>query len=243
MIEKSKLENTVLDDSAEIYKPRTEQTEKQKLSEMTFKEKVTYFNNYYRLKVIVIILLIAGAVYMAYSILSPKPETVFYAAVINSAMDDETVATVQSDFAGKLGIDPKTQEIMIDSSYQLGSEGNVSEFSISAQQKLGTYFYAGQIDVIIAPESVFADYARLGNLSKLSDELPTDLFTKLTDSFYYSETEEDKTSSPYGIYLDGAKIYDKAGNLVDKPVLGIVVNSKYKQNAVEFIRYLFDINE
>ena len=243
MIEKNKLENTVLDNSAEIYKPRTEQTEKQKLTEMTFKEKVTYFNNYYRFKVIIIILAVAGVGYMAYSILSPKPETVLYAAVVNSAMDDETAAAVQSDFAEKLGIDPKTQEILVDSSFQLGSEGNVSELSMASQQKLVTYIAAAQIDVIIAPESVFANYARMGNFSKLSDELPTDLITALTDSFYYSETEEDKTSSPYGIYLDGAKIYDNAGNLVDRPVLGVVVNSKYKQNAGEFVRYLFDINK
>ncbi len=242
MIEKGQLKNTVLDDTAEIYKPRAEQTEKQKMSEMTFKEKITYFNNYYRITTLVIIAVIIALAYLAYSILTPKPKTVLYAAVINSAVEEQTAASLQTDFGKKLGIDPKTQEIMIDTTYFFGDDDNVSEYSISSQQKLGTYFYAGQIDVIIAPESAFANYAHLGNFSKLSDELPTYLCTTLADSFYYSETEDSTASSAYGVYLDGAKIYDKKGELIDKPVLGIVANSKYKQNAVEFIKFLFDLD-
>ncbi|WFR57997.1 hypothetical protein QA584_02735 [Anaerocolumna sp. AGMB13025] len=241
MVEKDQLKDSVLDDSAEIYKPRKEQTEKQKLSEMTWKEKITYFNNYYRVATIVIIAVIAAVIYLIYNIVTPKPEPVLYAAVINSAIDTETAQNLQTDFGNKLGIDPKTQEIMIDTSFFLGSDSNVSEYSMSVQQKLSTYFFAGQIDVLIAPESFFANYAHLGNLSKLTDELPTELCTKLANSFYNSDTEDDPATSPYGIYLDGAKIYDNNGTLIDRPVLGIVVNSKYKQNAVEFIKYLFDL--
>ena len=38
---------TRLNDSAEIYKPRDEKTERQKLKDMSFKDKITYFNDYY----------------------------------------------------------------------------------------------------------------------------------------------------------------------------------------------------
>lgn len=241
MIEKDHLKDTVLDDTAEIYKRRAQKSEKQKFSEMSFKEKVTYFNNYYRITTIVIIGVIAAAAYIIYSIVTPKPETVLYAAVINSVIDDQAAASLQTDFGNKLGIDPNTQEIMIDSSFLLGTDNNMSEYTMSAQQKLGTYLYAGQIDVIIAPESVIANYAHMGSLSKLTEELPTSLISTLTDSFYFSDTEDDSTSSAYGIYLDNAKIYNNKGVLMDKPVIGIVVNSKYKQNAVELIKYLFDL--
>jgi hypothetical protein len=190
---------------------------------------------------VVCITIIAAVIYLIYNIVTPKPEPVLYAAVIDSVIDNETAQTLQTDFGNKLGIDPKTEEIMIDTSFFMGSDNNMSEYSMATQQKLSTYFFAGQIDVLIAPESFFANYARLGNLSKLSDELPTALCTKLADSFYNSATEESSAIGPYGIYLDGAKIYDNKGNLMDKPVLGIVVNSNHKQNAVEFIKYLFDL--
>ncbi len=240
MIDEDRLKNTTLDNSAEIYQPRIQQTEKQKLSEMTFKEKVSYFNNYYRSKTIIIILICILVIYFAYSVLTPKPENVLYVAVLNNALDSETATTLQSDFGEHLKIDPKTQTILLDTSFIIGT-GDASEYSLSNEQKLATYFYAAEIDVIIAPESSFTKYAYYGNLDKLSDQLPTDLCSSLADSFYYSPLEEDPTVSAYGIYLDGATIYDKNGEIMDRPVLGIVANSKYKQNVVEFIRYLFNL--
>ncbi len=241
MIKESQLKKTVLDDSADIYNRRQEQSEKQKLSEMTLKEKISYFNSYYRLKTLVSIGIVAFMAYMAYTMLTPKPETILYTAVINSALDDEMATALQNDFGQQLGIDTETQEIRVDTSYFLGSEDNASEYTLSTEQKLVTYFYAGEIDVLIAPESVFSKYAGFGYFSKLSDQLPTDLCTALADSFYYAATEESPAESAYGIYLNGAEIYDGKGQLIDKPVLGIVANSKYKQNGVELIRYLFNL--
>lgn len=239
MLEKNQLKNSVLDDSAELYKPRQEQTEKQKMSQMTFKEKVTYFNNYYRTTVIVAIIAIAVTGYFIYSIVSPKPETILYAAIVNSNLEPEAASKMQEDFGKRINIDPKTQEVMFDVSFYLGGSGNPSEYSLSTEQKLSTYLFAGQIDVMIAPESVFANYVNIGSFSKLSEELPTGLLTELTDSFYYSDTKDDPATGAYGIYLDGAKLYNEKGVLMDKPVLGIITNSKFKQNGVEFIKYLF----
>jgi hypothetical protein len=242
VIKESQLKDSTLDDSAEIYQPREQLTEKQKLSEMTFSEKVTYFNNYYRFKTLVGIAILGLIIYAAYSILTPKPATVLYAAVLNYALDDETAATLQTDLGEYLNINPAKQEVKVDTSFYLGTDDDASEYTMSMQQKLVTYLYASEIDIIIAPESVFASYAHNGYMSKLSDELPTDLFSALSDSFYYSGTEDDATESAYGIHLDDAIIYDKSGAAIDNPVIGIVVNSKYKQNGTELIRYLFDLN-
>ena len=70
-MKEDQLKNTTLDDSASIYQPRQKQTEKQKFSEMTFKEKVTYFNDYYKVKAIVLIIAIIGIIYIVYNILTP----------------------------------------------------------------------------------------------------------------------------------------------------------------------------
>jgi hypothetical protein len=258
MLKDTKLKETVLDDSAEIYKQRQDESEKQKLRNMNFQEKVQYLKNYYAFKTIVILAIIALGGYFIYSIVSPKPENVLYTAIVDYAMDDETAQTVQTDMEKKLNLNKDTQEIMFDTSFYLGgdtaassvesttdtalsSTSSNSEYTMASQQKLMTYLYAGEIDVLIAPESSFAQYAAIGYFSKLSDELPTDLFTALSDSYYNTTTEDDTSSSAYGIYLDGAKIYDKSGELIDRPVLGIVVNSKNKENAIELVRYLFNL--
>lgn len=243
MIKGSRLEDTTLDDSAEIYKQREEKTEKQKLNEMAFKEKIVYFNSYYRLKVIIIAAILIFVGYLAYSILAPTPDTVLYAAVVNNILDDTKITDLQNGFADHLGIDKKKQEIMVDASFNLGTDNDTSQYTIGNQQKLMTYFYASQIDIMIAPESIFKSYAASGTFSKLSDQLPSDLCNTLTDSFYYSTTTDDSNSSAYGIYLDHASIYDNSGKLIDKPIIGIVVNSKYKSNAVEFIRYILNLKQ
>jgi hypothetical protein len=241
VIKESRLKDTTLDDSAEIYQHREQLSEKQKLKEMTFREKLTYFNNYYKVTAIVVLVIIGFVIYMGYSILTPSPETVLYTAVINNALDDPIAETLQSEIGKQLNINEKTQNIIIDTSFILGSDANPSEYAMANQQKLATYFYASEVDVIIAPESVFKAYAKNGSFSKLSDELPADMCNTLADSFYYSTTSEDPNSSVYGVYLNNSAIYDNKGNIIDKPVLGIVVNSDYKQNAVEFIRYLFKL--
>lgn len=241
MIKDSRLNESALDDTADIYKPRDQRSEKEKLSEMTFKEKMAYFNSYYKYKTLAVIAILAFIIYGVYSILTPKPETVLYTAVINYALNDECAATLQEDMSRILNINSKNQEVLIDTSFYIGTEGDVSQFSLSNEQKLSTYFYAGEIDVVIAPESDFSRYAYYGNFSKISDQLPTDLYSSLTDAFYFSDQEDDPTKNAYGIYLDGAKIYNNAGELIDKPVLGIVANSKHKENGIELIRHLFDL--
>lgn len=241
MNNQKKLNDKNTDDSASIYQRQDIKTEKQKLKEMTFRQKITYFNNYYTLKVIVILAVLAFVIYTAYSIATPDPKTVLYAAVINNAIDPETALKLQSDFGTHLNINEKKENIMIDTSFYIGSEEDYNEYTLASQQKLTTYLVAAQIDVIIAPESAFTHYAYYGNLSKLSDQLPTDLCSSLADSFFNTETEQDSSKSAYGIYLDNATIYDKNGDIIDKPVLGIAVNTKQNQNVVEFIRYLFQL--
>lgn len=240
MIEEKRLNRTTLDDNADIYRKREATSEKQKLKEMTFKEKLEYLNTYYRNKTIAIIAATIFVLYFLYTILTPKPETVLYSAVINYAMSEAQAATLQEEFGNYLDISDK-ENILIDTSFYLGTADDVNQITMTNDEKLQVYLFSSDIDIIIAPESSFAKYASFDFFDKISDQLPTDLISKLADSFYYSTTNENPTNNPYGIYLDNAKIYDESGKPLERPVLGIVVNSKYKSNAVEFVRYIFNL--
>jgi ABC-type molybdate transport system substrate-binding protein len=77
-------------------------------------------------------------------------------------------------------------------------------------------------------------------MDKLSDQLPTDVYSSLTDNFYISDLEEDKQKSVYGVYLTDTKLFKENANNEDPYVLGIIANSKHKANTVEFIRFLFN---
>ena len=109
------------------------------------------------------------------------------------------------------------------------------------KQALTTFVAAAEVDVIIAPESEFESYAKLGFFDKLSDQLPTDLYSLLTDYFYISQLQEDPEKSVYGIYLSDTDLFKENANNTDPYIIGIVGNSKHKQNSIEFIRYLFHL--
>lgn len=227
---------TRLDDSANIYQHREIKSEKEKLRDMSWGDRLNYLWDYYRFHGLIIILSVSLLVYIIYKIVTPDIETRFYAAFINSPINPDTLKEYQMDFHEHLNLDPELEEVFFNDSFYFGSP---SEYSIAMRQALQAYVANSEIDVIIAPESEFKTLNYFGFFDDLSDQLPTDLYSALTNSFYISSTEENPESQVYGIYLTELELYSAYNK--DPYIIGIVANSKYKDNAVEYIRYLFNI--
>jgi hypothetical protein len=243
MMNEYKLKDSTLDDNASIYAPREEKTEKQKLKEMNFKEKVAYLRDYYLLKTIVCLAVLGIAVYFIYTVVTPRPVTLLDTTIINYTLSDDTINKMTEDMNTVLVKNPKKENIVIDASFYLGNGNDNSEYTMGSIQKLQTYIYTGEIDVMIAPESVFQSYATTGVFSKLTDVLPTDLLTSFSDSLFNSTTEDNTVPGAYGVYLDNTSLFKNISNPSDRPVLGILVNSKHQDNGVEYIKYLFNYNK
>lgn len=241
MIKDNRLKDSVLDDSASIYSQREEISEKEKIKNMTLKEKFAYFNHYYRNKTLLTIGLTAFVIYFLYTVLSPKPVNQLFVVAINNTVTNEAVETITNDMTEILAIDPETEDITIDNSFYIGGEGDVSEYTIANEQKLAAYLFSGELDIIIAPEEVFKTHAYYGNFHKITDQLPTNLISKLANNFLYTTLEDTNEVGPYGIYLDDTVVYDNTNTIMKKPVLGIVANSSHEENAIEFIKYIFNL--
>lgn len=226
---------TRLNEDAQLYQPRDTRTEKEKFKSMNFKEKLQYFNQYYRNKTIAILVCIGFFGYLLYSMFGPKVETVLYTAVVDACIDTETVSSFQSDMIERLGLDTTKSTVIFDDGFFLT---NASEYSASNQTRLVTYVMSGDIDIIIAPEEIFSQYASAGYFIKLSECLPPQMFSTLTDHFFYYTTETDTQEASYGIYLDDYAIKDENGDVTLRPVLGILTNARHTENAVSFIESL-----
>lgn len=222
-----------LDEQAVIYQPRKELTEKEKLSEMNFKEKLSYLWEYYKVHALVTVGAIALIIYIIYEIVTPDVKPQFYAAIINSLVDKQTLENYGLEFSEYLKLDPETEEVQLNDTFYLDS-GDYNVTTI-----LTTYLAAGEIDVIIAPESEFEHYATTGYMAKLSDELPTDVYSALTDYFYITDTEEDAKHNAYGIYLTDTDLFKGLEYNSEPYILGIVPNYSHEENTIDFIRYLF----
>ncbi len=228
---------TRLEEDAVIYQPRQKLTEKQKLKDMTLQGKIDYLWEYYRIHAFVIVCAIAFTAYIIYEIITPDIETRFYAAIINNSIPEEVWEQYDTDFREYLELDPKTENIHLNHSFYLNSPG---EYSMNMQQALSTYIAAGEIDVIIAPESIIKDYVYYGFFEKITDQIPTDLYTSLTDYLFVSNTEEDAKKNVYGIYLTDTKLFSENANNTDPYVISILANAAHKENATEFIRMLYN---
>lgn len=223
-----------LDDDSELYSKRNEQTERQKLKDMTIPEKLEYFQDYYLKAVIVGIVALSFIIWTLVSAFSKKPDNVLYAAIVNDYISQQQIDTLSNDFIEFLELDPKNTKVSLDNSYQLSKDLNMAY-----QTKLSTYIGAGEVDIIIADEKVFSEYAKYGNFVNLMEYLPTDLYSKFSNAYYMSSTTEDKKKKPYGVYLSDSVTYKSGGSTLENPILGIVINSKNKDNACEFLRFLF----
>ena len=167
------LENktTALDDDAAIYQ-HTEATEtakslRQKLSEMTFKEKVRYLLDYYGLKALIVLAVLIFLGYTLWAMLRPKPETVAQIAIIDNPWDTALLDDYQEELIEKLKLDTKKQELPLGYSYR---SSNLSDGTA-----LSTFLFANNLDILISSKDEISRYAENGVFYPLEDNLPADL--------------------------------------------------------------------
>lgn len=237
------LKNTRLDDNADIYQKRSGKTEHQKFSELHGKEKWQYFKDYY-LKVVAAVVVVLGfAGYFIYTVfIAQRIDTVLNVAIADFPIKEEILKDIQTKFGEYIGINKESQQILLDNKYYM----NTADYTSS--QKLFTYIMNGEIDIMIARESVFKNYVFNGSMSSLTDSLPSDLYSMFSDHFYYGKVRQgeeasmEESSSPtgiYGIYLDECALFKEYSLEEDRFLLGIISTGKHPENTIEFIRYLF----
>lgn len=239
---------TKLDDSAGIYAKREKQTEREKMSDMSFKEKIAYFNMYYLKKVILTVCIASILGYLIYQTIAPRPDELLNIAVINDYFDQEKVKDFVSDLDTHFEVNPDNEKITFDYSYYI-SDSDMSQNSISSIQKLSTYVSAKQIDVVITDEACFKSLIEDGYLISLSELLPADMYTELADRYYSGAIKDEDLKgnvsygpqASYGIYIDDSEIYKNSGTTIEKPILGVISNSPNKDNTIELIRYLLGL--
>lgn len=231
---------TTLQDDASIYQKREEKTERQKFHEMkTWSDRANYFRAYYLKPTIAGVCIAALAVYFLYTVLSPKDKSLLRVAFVNYTFAPAVTDDMKAAFLEAAEITLGEHEVMEfdGTTYQLGG------YDYNGSAILLTHIMAKEIDIFIAPEATFQGYASNGSIASLTEVLPSDLYSALSDHFFISRTEDDMAADQVlGIYLDMTPFWERYGEGIDsaeRPVIGIVANSQHKEMAIDYIRYLF----
>lgn len=236
--------------------------EKQKTKDMDLKGKLSYFWYYYKIHTIAAVIALFLIFTMIRDIAATK-DYAFYGVYFN-ALQTFSAEEQMDAFSEYLGLDTENYEAMLDSAMYY-SFTDLSETSLAASQKFFAMIQTGDIDVTIADEEVFSNYAVNEIFFDLREVLPADLLEQYKDDIFYvdgaqiaannagdyPDGEEEKPLAghhdpsvmedpvPVGIYVGDTPVLSEAGCYTQLvPVFGIVRNTSRPDTAVKYLRFL-----
>ncbi len=228
---------TVLDDSASIYQKREEKTDRAKWKELKgFKEKWEHFRAYYLLKTFIWACVLAFIGYAVYEVVTPGKERVLYVTFLDAVVLNDEMENLRTGFGEYISFDEDKQELLFDNTAMVSTTGDPT-----SAQKFTAHAFVGEIDIIVARESLLKQYA--GHyLLPLSEQLPADLYEELTELFCYARPQDEEGNfgeeQPYGIII--SDLIEQNPYFEEPIALAICGNSQRSENAEEFVRYLLE---
>lgn len=239
-----KMKKTVLDDNAAIYQRKRDRTERQKWSELNKEQRKQYFADYYLGKTMIVIVVVFCAVFLLWHFLKPREEILLYVAVIDEALDEKKAAQMTKELNRLYGADGKRRKVMLDDSFYMKD---------GALEKLEVYLHSGQIDVIIADEKTWREFAGYGFLEDVEE---VDENGKYRDSYCYApgyreneeisfddyETGEGKIKA-YGVDISESSLFADMSAYQKNPVFAAVQGCGNQEKILPFLDFLMKNEE
>ena len=156
--------------------------EREALKHGTWKEKLSYFFDYYKWHVVVTIAAIIFIVSITYQIVTRK-DTAFYAAMVN-AIEQNSAEEYTRRFAEYAGIDLEEYDVLLDTSMRIDLT-TLDQITISSSEKLMALIASKTIDVFITDAAIMEQHANSDTFLDLREFLSEEQFAKYEPYFYY----------------------------------------------------------
>lgn len=230
--------------------------ERDEIKNRSFKERMSYFWDYYKWHVIGGICGVFLVVSLIHTFLTNK-DTAYYSAFINMA---ETIYSedYQNDFAKLANIDLEKSALYFDSDMFLDFSA-MDDATVQTTQKIMVHITAGDLDSIIGDLPAIDRYAYNDVLMDLRDFLTDEELKKYEKDFYYADRallEEakqnpkleypadptDPTSMkdpmPVAIRVNDCKKLSETYVFGENQYFAVIVNSKHQELNHLFLNYL-----
>lgn len=208
------------------------------LKEQGFKAWLRYFWDYYKLPVIIFIVLIIFGVSLIYSLISRK-ETVLQIAMINSSIDIPE-EDFMADYFSYAGLNDKKEDVYLDTSLYV----DVDVLSTADRQTIERLYImssAGAIDVLLTDGSYFPDMASEGYLMDLRKIFSEEELEALGDRVFYCNSPHDDIDEnlPVGIEISDSERLKNANCYPGKKAyFSVSISSEAAKQARIFYQYL-----
>lgn len=162
--------------------------QKKSLKNMSRKEKLAYFWDYYKIHTGVAIILLALVSVFTYQFVTDK-DFAFYATLINVRFNNtnyELSDLLAEGFQEYAHIDPDKYQVYIDTSITI-SDDMSSQYDISNQEKMLAMTQAGIVSAVAADTKIFEAYAQNEYFYDLESLLTAEQLEKYGPYLYYTD--------------------------------------------------------
>ena len=220
---------------------------------MTIKQKAGYIWDYYKVHIIIGIIVIYAVTSFIHGKLTEK-QTVFRLVMIDSNVTELIEDSFLDGFAGELdSFDPDREQMILDADYDLDSRGFGA---YSTEQLILAEYNVGSIDGTVAPEEEIRSLAGTQAFGDLNELLPHEIMEKiaLRDIEVLRIRYEDPATGevheyPFAVNISSSPCIqsgftDAMGNTIsyyDKDCYyAISPNSSNLENSIAFLEYLLE---
>lgn len=212
--------------------------EREALKDAPFSKKLEYFRDYYLMKTIVIVLVLAISGSFLYNFFFRK-QIALYVTLVNFSLIQESAEGLTDPFAQE-NINTKKQEIFVDSSSYISSDQNEINFikyGYEDEQRLFSMVMTGDMDLFISGKDVLERYSE----QKWFDDLSTieggqELMKENEDGILV------QNGIPIAVKLGDSsllmKYYYYNGKQGEEVYAAFPTGSSHRDLAVKFLRYL-----
>ena len=219
--------------------------QRKKLKDLSFSGKIEYILNYYKIPIIAVILAVLFAGSLTYSIIRNNYDTVCFIAVLDGRItgyDDDTdvLSTGLTDY---LGIDGKKEQVDLSYTFSLQEKEMDQEAYVSAN-KLYTYASTSSLDGYLSEKEYIDYFCTDKNIFfwDLRDLFSTEELETLSDYIIYY-TNSSGESFPIAVDISEAPVIKDSDLNMKQPWYGFVATAKYAENAVNFKRFVFNMEK
>lgn len=205
-----------------------------KLKGMTFKEKLDYIWEYYRIQIIIAVCVIALILSILNAFIFNPQKSIhtgmaFYGPFISQEILDNIELTMTTDLVSE----NENSKVYVTNFVMDEADMSYSYISV---QKFVAMCSAQEIDIVISPKDQFIQNA---NRDYFVDLSTVEGIGFPLDEMLYTNMEDDPdTLYPFGIPLKGSAFLKEMGLITDNLYLGIFISTPRLEESIEAVNYI-----
>ena len=172
--------------------------ERELIKNRSFKEKCSYFWDYYKYHTLAAILIVFFAITLGHDILSAK-DYGFYGVMLNSTMLSGT--KMGTAFAEYAGIDTNQYDCFIDAESTLSYTG-MNEYDMATTQRLAALVQTGDLDAVVFDSVAFNNYANNEMFLDLRTVLTKEELANYQNDLYYVDYAQIEAANADSNYMN-----------------------------------------